>query len=210
MAQREPTPLVILGAGGHAKVVIDAVNAGDRFDIVGMLSDHDPDIGETVCGVVVSGPVEDGLQSFNADTVFHVAIGDNAARQKYSERLRDAGRSLATICHPTAWVSPSAVLGEGSYVGPNASVNAQVRAGVSIIVNTGAIVEHECAIGSFTHIAPGSCLTGRCDVGQGVFIGARSVVVPGRRICDGAIVGAGAVVVRDVAPHSVVKGVPAR
>lgn len=192
-------------------MVADAVRAAGEIAIVAFVSDRQDDLGRPLGGLVVTGPVEAAIRRFKSErAVFHVAIGDNGARRRYIDILSKAGMSLATIRHPSAWISPSAVLDPGVYVGPQASVNANTKIGEGVIINTGAIVEHECEIGACSHVAPGACVLGGCALEDGVFLGSRSTVIPMRRIHAGATVGAGAVVVRDVPAYSRVKGVPAR
>jgi sugar O-acyltransferase (sialic acid O-acetyltransferase NeuD family) len=138
-----------------------------------------------------------------------LGIGDNRARLAASRRL--SPEVSPPLVHPTALVPTGNVaIGPGSVVLPRVVVHPQTRIGQACILNTGAIVEHDCTLADGVHISPGAILTGGVDVGELAWIGAGAVVLPGRRIAAGAIVGAGAVVTRDVGPGVTVVGNPAR
>ena len=203
--------LVIVGAGGHGKVVLDIVRAAGRHEPVGFVDADTRLTGTTVGGLPVLGPTN-VLAKLRQQRVRHaiIAIGDNRTRHRYAELLEAEGFELATLVHPTAFVSPTAKLGKNVVVGPNASVITEARIGDGTIVNTGAIVEHECEVGGAVHVAPAACLAGRVRVGAFSFIGIGARVIPCMSIGEGATVGAGAVVIADVPPNATVVGVPAR
>lgn len=205
---------VILGGGGHARVLIDSVQASGAAKLYGIL---DPDRslwGKDLMGVPVLGG-DDLLRQLSQEgiTEFVVglgSIGDNQPRRRLFE-LGVAHRLMPiTVCHPSAVRSPTAGVGAGSVLFPNAVVNAGAILGVNVIVNTGAIVEHDCVLGDHVHVATGACLCSAVHVGNGAHIGAGATVRQCVSIGGGAIIGAGAVIVKDVEPHTVVVGVPAR
>ena len=208
----KPLPnLVIVGAGGHARVVVDAIKAHGVMDVAAILSDRDEDIGQFFEGVTVSGPIQPELERWAAQNAkVHVAIGDNQARRGWCGLAQQSGAELFSVLHPTACVSPSAKIESGVYLGPFSAVNAASRIEQGCIINTGAIVEHDCSIGAFAHLGPGACLTGHCRAEELSFLGARSVAIPHRTIGARAIVGAGSVVTEDVRPDQRVVGAPAR
>jgi sugar O-acyltransferase (sialic acid O-acetyltransferase NeuD family) len=142
-----------------------------------------------------------------------VAIGDVTVRRKLL-RLLLAAPDLApmprSVVHPTAFVSPSAVVGPGTYIGPRAVVHARARIGAHCIINSGAVIEHDCAVGENTHIAPGAVLGGSAKVGHDALIGLGCRILPGLSVGHRATVGAGAVVTKPVADHTTVTGVPAQ
>jgi UDP-perosamine 4-acetyltransferase len=200
--------LLILGGGGHAKVVIDVARAAG-FAPAGIL-DPAPSSDE-VLGVPVIG--DDG----RAEELFaaghrqaFVALGDNRTRRRIGLRLLEIGFDLPPLVHPAAIVSPSAGLGAGVCVMPLAAINAGARIGDLAIVNTGAIVEHDCVLGGASHVAPGSTLGGGCFIGAEVLFGVGAAARPGTRIADGTVVGAGSAVACDIGPRMVVGGAPAR
>ena len=198
----------ILGAGGHAKVVCEAAAMSGKYVVAGCLDD-DPYQNGGMCGNVrILGLIGD-WQAHDLDCLVP-AIGDNNARRTVVTRLIAEGANIGTAIHPTAIISQSASIGEGTVVMAGAIINAYASVGPDVIVNTGAIVEHDCVVGAHTHLGPGSCLAGQVQVGEGSFIGMGSRVLPGRRVGAWAVVGAGAVLTRDVADGAVVVGVPAR
>jgi UDP-perosamine 4-acetyltransferase len=136
-------------------------------------------------------------------------VGDNQPRRQLFERGVDSGLVPLTVAHPSAICSPWAKIGDGSALYPAAVVNAGAVLGRNVIVNTGAIVEHDCVIGDHVHIATGARVTGAVRIGAAALIGAGATIRQGLTIGEGAIVGAGAAVVSDVAPWTVVVGVPA-
>jgi sugar O-acyltransferase (sialic acid O-acetyltransferase NeuD family) len=208
--------IVLLGAGGHAKVVIDAVRTGMRVGlasdtVVACLDDDTSKHGTEVLGVPIVGPLSSAGR-VDADGVF-VAIG-SAGDARHRARVFDAamasGLDLATVMHPAAMVSVEAEVAAGSAVLAGAVVQAGAHIGLNAIVNTGAIVEHDTRIGAHTHVSPRAVVLGNADVGEACHIGAGAVVLQGVRIGDGAVVGAGSVVRGDVPPRSVVVGLPGR
>jgi UDP-perosamine 4-acetyltransferase len=196
--------VVLIGGGGHALVVAEAIGQG--AEIVGFFDD-DPDapLGR-VFGVARLG----GLGSVAPDMEAHaiLALGSLVVRRRLIAHLGDA-RTIG-ITHRTAFVSPSARLGRGVFVGAQAVVHTLARVGDHAIINTGAIVEHECDIGANVHVAPGAALGGNVRVGDDTLVGLGARVLPGVTIGRGCTVGAGAVVVADVPDGATVAGVPAK
>ena len=200
--------LLVIGAGGHARVVIDVARAAG-FDPVAALAPSQ--VGLTCNGVEVIGG--DDL----ADAMFAkglrqavVAIGDNALRSRIGKRLSEIGFGLPSIVHPSAILSPTATFGDGTVVMPLAVVNAAATVGKMVIVNSSAVIEHDCRIGDGAHIAPGSRLGGCVSVGLQTLIGIGSVVRPEATIGDHAVVGAGSTVIGNIDNHQVATGCPAR
>lgn len=206
----EPYPplargLLIFGAGGHARVVADAAL---RAGITAVLaSDRDPARcqGELLPGVTLR-PLADLPQPWAE--ALHVAIGDNAARER--ETLALGAQQLTSLCHPAASVSVHAHLAPGCFVAAQAVVAPGARLGRGVIVNHGAVVDHDCHVGDFAHIAPGAVLGGGVRIGAAVLVGAGAVVQPGRSLAAGAVIGAGAVVCQDIDLPGTWVGVPAR
>ncbi|MEO8081388.1 MAG: acetyltransferase [Caldimonas sp.] len=201
------TEIVIVGAGGHGRVVMDALIAGDE-SVTAAFADDDPALhGGSIFGRRV-GPVADLCTSI--DFHFHVAIGRNAVRAETTAQLLGRGGRAVTIVHPAAVVAPSSELGPGCFVAAQAVVAPGASVGGGSIVNHGAVVDHDCVVGAFSHVAPNATLAGAVVLGRGVLVGAGANVLPGVKIGDGAVIGAGAVVDGDVVPGAVVAGVPAR
>jgi len=199
--------IVLVGGGGHGLVVAEsAMLAGHT--IAGVLDDGErPRLAGPPIRAERLGALEEpeGI----GERGWIVALGDLAARRRAIDALGGLAAQAATIAHPTAYISTSATLERGVWVGPGAIVHAEVRVRAHAIVNSGAILEHDCDVGENCHVAPGAVLGGGCRVGAETLIGLGSRVVPGIGIGRAAVVGAGAVVVRDVEPETTVVGSPA-
>lgn len=202
--------LVILGAGGHAKVMIETLReARPDLSLVGCLASA------ATPGGVVGAPIlgDDALiDVLRAQGVDHavVALGDNQLRARLGARLTAAGYVLPPVVSPGARVSPSARVGAGAAIFAGAIVQAEADIAALAIVNTSASIDHEAQVGEAAHIAPGAVLTGAVRIGARALIGAGAVVTPNVEIGADAVVGAGACVVRDVPAETRVAGVPAR
>jgi UDP-perosamine 4-acetyltransferase len=204
---------VVLGGGGHAKVLIECLLAGGTAKPIGVV-DNDPikrdgDVG----GVKVMGD-DSVLPGLRAQGITHFAVGvgstgDNTIRRRLYDQAIVAGLIPVTAIHPSAIVSPSAVIGRGCQIFAGAIVQTSARLGDNIIVNTGAIVEHDCLIGDQVHIATGARLGGEVNVAENAHIGIGATVLQTVSIGAGAIVAAGATVITDVPPNMKVGGVPA-
>ena len=203
--------MVIVGAGGHGKVVLDILRAAEKYKPIGFL-DADPALAESyVGGLPVLGSIN-AIATLRRQRVRRavVAIGDNRTRAKYAALLLEQGIELVNAIHPAAFVSPTASIGSNVVVAARAAVGTEARLADSVIVNTSAVVDHECDLGEAAHVCPGAALAGRVRVGRGAFIGAGARVIQCRTVGVHATVGAGAVVIRDVLDDSTVVGVPAR
>ena len=205
---------VILGAGGHARVVIESILAARACTLYGVLDADRSHWGDNVLGVPILGG-DDLLAELRAHGVTHFAvgigsIGDTKLRQRLFESALARDMEPLTVVHPTAVCSRSAILGSGSQLLPGSIVNAGAKVGADVVVNTGAIVEHDCVLGDHVYVATGARLSGMVRVDANAHVGIGATVRESITIGEGAVVGAGAVVVKDVQPHTVVAGVPAR
>ena len=195
--------LVVLGGGGHAKVVISTLQAaGHTVDAV--LDDDARKWGSVVLGVPVVGPIEETPAArFDLGVI---AVGDNAMRKALCARIR---LSWLRVTHPAAYVHPSAQLGPGCVVFAGAVIQPEAIVGAHVIVNTAASIDHDCRVGDFVHLGPGCHLSGAVGVGEGVFLGTGSAVLPAVTIGDWTTVGAGGVVIHNLPERIVAVGVPA-
>ncbi len=210
-----PVELLLLGAGGHAKVCADIARASG-LHLVGAVDldeekvgvPFDP-LGAEVVGTqtqLLEAPTA-FLERVDADWAI-IAIGHNPTRLRLTHELRD--HLAGPLIHPSAIISPSASCDAGTMISPRVVVNAASVIGQSVILNTACVVEHDCRVGDGVHISPGAMVCGGVTVGDGAWIGAGATVIPGVKVGAHAIVGAGATVVRDVPAHTTVVGTPAR
>jgi UDP-perosamine 4-acetyltransferase len=201
------------GAGGHAKVVIDALRAVGGIEVVGLL-DPSHQSGRLVMGVPVVGDdsVVDQLVARGVSRAFIGvgSVGETSIRKRLYELACRKNLEVISIVHPTAVVAPSVSYGAGLLVLAGAIVNAASTLGVNVLVNTGAIVEHDCMIGDHVHVATGARVGGAVTIGSGTHVGIGASIRQGIVIGRDAVIGAGAAVVDDVGDHAVVYGVPAR
>ena len=207
------TPVIGLGAGGHARVAIEALRLDGSYELVGLL-DRDPNlVGKEVLGVPVLG-TDELLPTLTKEIhCFFIglgSIGNTKPRQRLFEYATSLGMSSINIIHPQSIISPSAVIKDGVVILAGAIINSGVSIGTNVIIYTGAIVEHDCRIGDHVVISPGACLCGSVYVGDGAHIGAGATILQGIKIEANSIVGAGAVVLEDVPSGVIVVGVPAK
>lgn len=205
--------VVVIGAGGHGRVVLDILLSAGAHRIVGILDANPALTGTQVSGVDVLGSINLLAKLRQQHPRLRggiVAIGDNRARQGYRRELQAVGLEPINAIHPSAIVSPRATLGQNVVVCAGAIVCTEATIGDDVILNTGCRIDHECVIGEAVHIAPAVSLAGRVQVGAEAFIGIGATVIQCRTIGSGAMVAAGAVVTRDVAAGERVAGVPAR
>lgn len=197
-------PLILLGAGGHAKVLLSLMQAA----------------GLRVLGVSAPELVESGALLWRGIPVLHAAddlaeyrpvevglvngVGAQQARRRLFDRFKARGYVFPVLVHPTAWVDPSAVLGEGVQVMAGSVIQADASLGQNVIVNTQASVDHDCVIEDHVHIAPGASVCGHVHVKTGAFIASGATVIIGIQVGEDAIAGAGASIVRDIEPGAVV------
>lgn len=187
------TLLLVVGAGGHGRFVAEAAELSGQFEVMGFLDDS-LSAGETVLGLPVLGPGASIAQHRAAADQAMVAIGNNAVCEKLTQQLAAASFEVATVVHPRAIVSPSALLGKGSAVMAGAILGTEARLGVGTIVNYGAVVDHHATVEDFGHLGVnasmadgtvlgrGAWLQAGAALGYGVKVGAGEVLLPGSAI----------------------------
>jgi UDP-N-acetylbacillosamine N-acetyltransferase len=204
--------IVIVGAGGHARVVLDVIRLTRAYNPVGFIDSTNPQRWNTQHeGLPILGG-EDTLTRLRAGGITHavVAIGGNEARMRVAADLVRKDFTLATLIHPGAIVAERVAIGAGTVVFAGAIVNPATRIGANVILNTGCTVDHDCDVGDGAHLAPGVHIAGHVTVGSCALVGVGAAVRPGVKIGSNAVVGVGAAVVSDVADGVTVTGVPAR
>jgi sugar O-acyltransferase (sialic acid O-acetyltransferase NeuD family) len=204
--------LVIVGAGGHGREVLDIIEAlagdGQELHFVGFVADTvpDPELLERR-GARHVGPVD---LLAELDALYTLGVGDSGARHSLDERLSTWGRSAATLVHPAATLGSDVELGPGVQLATGARVTTNVRLGRHVHLNVNAVVSHDCRVGDYATLSPGVHVNGNVTVGEGVFLGTGAIVTPGVTIGNGARIGAGAVVLDDIPAGVTAVGIPAR
>lgn len=205
--------VILIGSGGHARVLVEAIGSTREHHIVGAI-DLPERVGLDVDGVEVIGTDEDlpalRDRGVTAAVLAIGSVGDSSLRQRFGERLRTLGYALPPVVHLMSHVADNARLGDGAFVAAGAVVGAAATIGEFAIINTGAIVDHECDIGPYVHVAPGCALSGSVRVGAGTHLGTGCSVIHCVNIGHDALVGAGAVVVDDLPDRVVAYGSPCR
>ena len=206
--------LVVAGAGGHARSILEALQTShDAFEPIA-LTDPDPALhGATIGGVPIVGD-DRMLSALRSDGIRAAAlglggIGDNRPRAALHEHLAALGFDLPAVAHGSSYVSPSATLAAASVVLAGAIVCAGASVGENVIVGSGTIVEHDCRVGDHAHLASGCVLGGAVRIATGAHVGLGATILQGRSVGAWATVGAGAVVTRDVPAGQTVVGCPA-
>lgn len=191
------TNVVIIGAGGHSKVVADTLKCMGHT-VIGHYDDNNPN---------ALGLVSDIY--FNPEMMYICAIGDNEVRKRIVCESGIPSEGWITAIHPSAVVSDKAIVGVGTLVCAGAVIQPNTSIGDHCIINTNASVDHDCVIQDYTHIAPGTTLCGKVTVGEQTFIGAGSTVINAMSVGSKVLLGAGSVVIRNIPNNTKAYGVPA-
>jgi sugar O-acyltransferase (sialic acid O-acetyltransferase NeuD family) len=193
--------MIFYGAGGHAKVVIEAwIASGGK--VTAIYDDNEKIknlLGKSVNGVYTS--------TTHTDNKLVIAVGNNNIRRDIAHRVSHA---FGKVIHPGTIISPSVEVHEGTVIMAGSIIQAETKIGKHVIVNTGARIDHDCYVSDYTHIAPGVILCGDVRIGEGALIGAGSTILPGMSVGNWAVVGAGSVVTSNVPDFAVVVGVPSK
>lgn len=205
-------PVIILGAGGHAKVLLDALLSSER-KVIGLTDFDKKKWGSLVNGVPVLGG-DEVVFSYNTDEIELVngmgSVGSMDKRKNIFESFKNKAYLFSNVIHPSAVVSSNAVLANGVQMLPGCIVNTGVFIGDNSIINTRASVDHDVSIGNHVHIAPGVTISGGVSIGDCTHIGTGATVIQGVHIGSNVLIGAGAVVVKDIPDNCKAYGVPAR
>lgn len=206
--------VVGLGAGGHAKVILDILSFRDEFQVVGLTNADPATVGQRVLGVSILGS-DDILPRLRAEGVSGAfigvgSVGDCQVRRQLFELARTLGFQVVNAIHPDATVARSVRMGQGVTIAAQAALNPDVVLGDNVIVNTGAQLDHDCHVGDHVHIAPGAHISGGVHIDTCAHVGVGATIIQGIHIGAGALVGAGTVALRDVPSNVTVFGVPAR
>ena len=201
--------IILLGAGGHAAVILDILKAqiahGEKLKIKGLLDDSDK---LQLMGYPVLGRISE-VNDFNEeDTYFIIAIGSNNVRYELSQKYSHL--KYFTAIHPSAIIGSQVKISDGTVVMPKTVINANSQIGCHCIINTGAIVEHDNFIGDYVHLSPNATLCGTVEVQSLTHVGASAVIIQGKKIGSQTMIGAGSTVITDIPNRAVAVGTPAK
>ena len=194
--------LIIIGGGGHAKVIAD-IAVANHYNILGFLDDNPNTL--QFSNLKRLGKISDCIK-YN-DVQFIIAIGNNTVRQNIAKKYP---LNFATLIHPSAIVSKYAQLAKGTVVMPLCVINSHAKIGEHCIINTSSVIEHDANVNNYTHISPNATLCGTVNIGENCHIGAGATIINNITICDNCIIGAGAAVTNDIIENGTYVGVPAQ
>lgn len=206
--------IVLIGGGGHARVLIDIIKTSGEYEIVGIL-DSQLDIGTLISGVSILGN-DNFLAELYSKGIKNacIAIGsikDNSKRKMLYEKVKQIGFSVPYLIHPQAILSKNDTrIFEGVQIMAGAIVQTGCSIGENTIINTGAIIEHDCRVGKHVHICPGAIISGGCFIDEEAFVGTSATIIQGIKAGKNSVIAAGAVVVKNVPDDTEVMGVPAK
>lgn len=208
------TNVIIIGAGGHAKVVIDIILKEKEINkkpvnIIGILDDDKTK--EEVFGIPVMGVINDieFIKDRYENLKFIIAIGNNTVRKNISDRFNKFNLKYYIAIHPSVVIGNNVIIEDGTVVMARAIINPYAYIGKHCIINTNAVIEHDNIIESFVHISPSVSCAGNVTIKEGAHLGLNSSVIPGKTIGSFSVIGAGSVVIKDIPPQCTAVGVPA-
>ncbi len=201
--------VAILGAGGHARVVLDCLQLAYGEKLVPWIYDDGLER-EEVLGFPIRGPLEQYLEEGDSIREVFVAIGDNRRRRTLTHQMEENSKSFLTIVHPFSAISTYATLGPGTIAVAGTIANAGSSIGRGVILNTHCSVGHDCTVEDYVQIAPAVNLGGSAIIGEGAFLGIGVKVAPKVRVGAWTVVGGGSFVLHDLPPHTFCYGIPAR
>ena len=202
---------VIIGAGGHARVIYEILNYDRNIEIVAFVDNVIRGSDEKIMGIPVLGDhsILPKLLKSGVKCAI-IGVGDNKIRKDHFENIRNIGLEMVSAIHPTAHITHNAKIGKGVVIVTGATIGTGVEIGNNVIINTGVIIEHEDVLEDHVHIASGTVLAGRVTVKEGAFIGAGCVIKENVTIGENAIIGAGSVVLDDIPDNAVAVGCPTK
>ena len=202
---------IIIGAGGHCRVLLSLLAACDKHEVMGIVDLAEPLVGEIIMGIPVIGSITT-LQSLQRRTDLDVflAVGDNVQRRFWWQKVIDLGFALPNLISPQAIVDPHAYLGVANVVCARAFIGPEAVLGDNNLINTAVVLEHEVRVGSHCHFASASTVAGRSQIGDGCFVGAGSTVIDHIQVSAHITIGAGASVVSSLTNPGLYIGIPAR
>ncbi len=204
--------IVLIGGGGHSKVIVDIIKSNNEFEIVGITEKNSTFNNVSDIPIVGDDSILEELFNKGVEYAF-LCIGiskDIKLRNKLFEEIKSIGFKIPTLIHRQAIVSPYAKIGQGTCVMAGAIINSHAQIGENSVINTGSIIEHDCIVGNNTFISTGAILAGNVTIKNNSFIGMGSKIIEGKIIGSNVTIGAGAVVIDDIPDNCTAVGVPAK
>lgn len=198
--------LIIIGASGHGKVVVDIAEQLHKYEEIVFLDDNDSL--DKCMGYPVVGK-SDRMEEYLNVADFFVAIGNAKIRKKVMKQLQERNASIVTLIHPATVIGSHVTIGEGTVVMAGAVINPDTQIGNGCIINTCASVDHDCQIGDYVHVAVGAHVCGTVIIGESTWIGAGATIKNNVNVCSDCMIGAGAVVVKNIEQRGTYVGIPA-
>lgn len=202
--------IIVIGHGGHSKVVSDIIRTKKDYQIIGYLDNKYEEvqvINNEFCGPIRT--VKQLIEHFT-DVKFVIAIGDNKVRKSIVEELALTFEHYATLIHPLASISPTAKIGHGTVVMPNAVINADAVIGNHCIINSCSVIEHDSRLEDFVHLCPNSTIAGTVKIREGSCVGSGATIIPNKKIGEWTMIGAGATVINHLPDNCLAVGTPAK
>ena len=204
--------IVLIGGGGHCKVVISILKKLDNFEIVGIVDNYKAD--SFISGIKIIG-TDDDLKDIYKSGIHNalITVGstkDNAKRYRLFNMAKEIGYKFPVIISPEAIVDKSIKIDEGTVVMSGSIINIDSSIGKNCIINTGAIIEHDCKIENHCHIAPGVHISGEANIGELSFLGIGATIIQGIKIGKNVTIGAGSVVIKDISDNVIALGNPVK
>ena len=199
--------LVIIGAGGHGKVVADIALKIQKYKEIVFLDDNE-NVKECL-GFPIVGKSEN-VEQYIEESDFFVAIGNGNTRKRVTEYLVEQGANVISLIHPSAAIGSGVTIGKGTVVMAGVVINSDAKIGQGCIINTCSSVDHDCALGNYVHVAVGAHICGTVNVGENTWIGAGAIVKNNVDVCNNCMIGAGTVVIKDIKEVGTYVGSPAK
>ena len=195
--------LLIIGAGGHGRVIAEIASRLDVYSEISFLDDNAKD------GLPIIGKVAEYVKYIDSAD-FVIGIGSNSTRERIHAELSEHNAKIVSLIHPNSVIAKDVIIGEGTVIMAGAIVNTGAKIGKSVILNTSSSVDHDCVVDDFVHVSVGAHIAGSVKIGNKTFVGAGATVINNIDICRECMIGAGAVVVNNLTVKGVYVGVPAR
>ncbi|MEG1107057.1 MAG: acetyltransferase [Eubacterium sp.] len=205
--------LILVGAGGHTKSIIDSIQSAKKYEIIGIIDKTIEDEKKEIGIIPIIGSDEMLFDLYHQQGIVNAfvsvgSIGNTTIRERLQAQLKRIGFKMPNIIDPTAVISQKMSLTEGIFVGKGVIVNTDCVVEPMAILNTGSVIEHDCHIGRFSHISPGATLCGNVSIGDFTHVGANATIIQGVKVGQRSLIGAGSVVIHDVDDGQKIAGNP--